>query len=151
MLLLKTDTKLWLVLEARSQFLCSSSQKCSCFEQNLSEEDYLSECKESKSVSLSFGSLVLYARKGFSLCGSSQFQFLWKGRFSVLDSLRLFVKGRYSVLCSFLWVGNGFQFLLLFAKRYSILCEQENFITQNNLGKIEIKGSFKADDVSVEK
>ncbi|PKK58249.1 hypothetical protein RhiirC2_857877 [Rhizophagus irregularis] len=62
--------KLWLVLKARSRFLCSSSQKYSCFEQNLSEEDFLSECKESKSVSLSFGSLVLYARKGLSLCGS---------------------------------------------------------------------------------
>ncbi|RGB21386.1 hypothetical protein C1646_678545, partial [Rhizophagus diaphanus] len=97
-----TDKKLW------SWFLCSSSHKYSCFEQNLNKEDFLSECKESKSVSLSFGSLVLYAQKGF-------------------------------------------QFLLLFAKRYSVLYEQENFVMQNNLGKIEIKGSFKADDVSVEK
>ncbi|RGB35215.1 hypothetical protein C1646_742389 [Rhizophagus diaphanus] len=105
-----------------SWFLCSSSHKYSCFEQNLSEEDFLSECKESKSVSLSFGSLVLYARKG------SWFLAALRKR-QVFGFLQFFIGGQW----------------------YSVLCEQENFITQNNLGKIEIKGSFKADDVSVKK
>ncbi|CAB5385526.1 unnamed protein product [Rhizophagus irregularis] len=134
--------KLWLVLKARSRFLCSSSQKYSCFEQNLSEEDFLSECKESKSVSLSFGSLVLYARKGLSLCGSSQLVFLFF--ILPLGSWFLAALRKRQVFGSlqFFMGGQWFQFLLLFAKRYSVLCEQENFVTQNNLGEDRDKGKF---------
>ncbi|CAG8736248.1 725_t:CDS:2, partial [Rhizophagus irregularis] len=92
--------KLW------SQFLCSSSQKYSCFEQNLSEEDFLSECKELKSVSLSFGSLVIYAQKGLSLCGSWFLAALRKRQ--VFGSLQFFMGGQW--------------FLVLVAFREKVFC-----------------------------
>ncbi|GET59787.1 hypothetical protein GLOIN_2v1780034 [Rhizophagus irregularis DAOM 181602=DAOM 197198] len=55
--------------------------------QNLSEKDFLSECKESRSVSLSFGSWFLAALHKRQVFGSLQF-FMGKQWFSVLAALR---------------------------------------------------------------